>query len=569
MKSLLILFLTLSVVFTQKVAPKPTPKADDCVIPRPGPDVISLTDEKVQEEQMYKIIPAWKGKKLTRKDLSGAGGAKLFMYNPVDENVSPFGAVLKISPPSSDKKKEDIPLDKRIVGAVSCALYKNNKTTVINMAEGSNWFIQESAGYEGHIWNMQYPSKLVGDLLARVHMTPTTWAEKFYPEIYKLVPGSEKWAKNTVGWWNARNPLDAASVPMVKSLVDLELSCKWKYPKISTKLVTTHNDFHDYNFLYANKKEDLLRVIDLDTNWVGNPLADISRNIWTMNLNWKQRKDLFQTYMEKMTGGKVTKDDMIAFMFDAEFYKVLTPIEGFTSRVFACPDVQKDPKIGIDSIKELKSIWDKAGKNKQSMEKLVKEGLFKYALSASKRWNDLATKTACGLSIASIQSDFRVKEDFHHTFQLRGKGGHRTNLKRVELLFSKFNEIFSGDVMKQQYKPVVPWTEYPKKGGIIATKKNYETLPEFYGPLEKKGRRFVFGSTRKSGYPYALWTGWLNFKISQQDNKARVSIKTKNWHQMALGAPDMHQAWGDFMDGFTKSFRAVWNAELVHPNFTK
>ena len=158
MKIFLISLLILSVVYTS--AP------EGCPVNKPGPDIMSLTDAKSQEDLMVKVFPSWAGKKLTKKDLSGAGGAKLFMYNPEGEDIVPFGAVLKISPPPQDgENKEEKPMsfDTKVTNAVACALYKNDKLTVINAAEGSNWKIQESAGIEGKIWNMQYPSKLVGE----------------------------------------------------------------------------------------------------------------------------------------------------------------------------------------------------------------------------------------------------------------------------------------------------------------------------------------------------------------------------------------------------------------------
>jgi len=187
MKVLLLSLLILSVVYTTDTAcPKNTP----------GPDNISLTDEKAQEDLMVKVFPSWKGKTLTRKDMSGAGGAKLFMYNPKGENVVPFGAVLKISPPNQQKKEESF--ETKVTNTVACALFKNNKTTVINSAEGANWKIQESAGFEGHIWNMQYPEKLVGELMARVHDTPTDWATPLFKEVYKMNPITKSWPHNAI-----------------------------------------------------------------------------------------------------------------------------------------------------------------------------------------------------------------------------------------------------------------------------------------------------------------------------------------------------------------------------------
>merc|ERR1712232_498186 len=101
----------------------------------PGPDVLSLTDEKAQQDLMLKVFPSWHGKSLSKKDLSGAGGSKLFMYTPTGDNIVPFAAVLKIDQVNDSHKEKEESFDKKVTNAVACALYKNNKSTVINAAE--------------------------------------------------------------------------------------------------------------------------------------------------------------------------------------------------------------------------------------------------------------------------------------------------------------------------------------------------------------------------------------------------------------------------------------------------
>merc|ERR1712093_746084 len=100
-----------------------------------------------------------------------------------------------------------------------------------------------------------------------------------------------------MAWWIAKSKQKASDAGMWEQMNQLEGSLQFKVPEVSKRTTTIHGDFHDYNFLYADHKKDKLRVIDLDTCWVGNPLVDLSRNMWTMNLDFKDRQELVKEYL--------------------------------------------------------------------------------------------------------------------------------------------------------------------------------------------------------------------------------------------------------------------------------
>ena len=84
-----------------------------------------MTDSMAQEDLMLKVFPSWKGKTFSKRDLSGAGGAKLFMYSPQGDNIMPFAAVLKISKAHKDSEapKEKDFTTKTTIAAASCIIF--------------------------------------------------------------------------------------------------------------------------------------------------------------------------------------------------------------------------------------------------------------------------------------------------------------------------------------------------------------------------------------------------------------------------------------------------------------
>merc|ERR1712072_629930 len=103
-------------------------------------------------------------------------------------------------------------------------------------------------------------------------------------------------------------------------------------------------------------------------------------------------------------------------------------------------------------------------------------------------------------------------------------------------------------MFKPEYAPttqaVEPWDAYYKPGGWKIIQKADPAMIIYFGPVEgKKGRRFVLGGSRKSGYPYSQFTGWMNIVANQKNNKAQVWLKTTDWHVMGLGARNGLQSW--------------------------
>jgi hypothetical protein len=81
----------------------------------------------------------------------------------------------------------------------------------------------------------------------------------------------------------------------------------------------------------------------------------------------------------------------------------------------------------------------------------------------------------------------------------------------------------------------------------------------------KKGRRFVLGSTRKSGYPYAQFTGWMNIVPTQKGRKAQIWLKTTDWHVMGLGVTNAHESFQTMATGMLTGLRMLWDSNMQHP----
>jgi len=346
----------------------------------------------------------------------------------------------------------------------------------------------------------------------------------------------------------------------------LELSLKWKVPEVSKRTTTIHADFHDYNFLYSDHKENLLRVIDLDTSWVGNPLTDLSRNMWTMNLNFSQRQVLVKSYLEHLGLKNVNKQKVYDMLYDSEVYKLFTYVEGFIFGLFQkCQaDQAKDSNFIHNQLSDLINIWTEAGKSKKSQMRLVKDGIFLYAHETNKKWHKWATTSTCGLSMYMIQPGFRKDEKFTNSLELFGHGS-AIKMTEVKTFLSHFNDMFKPEYVSTT-QAVEPWTDYYKEGGIkIIPKSNAEVIT-YFGPVEgEKGRRFVVGTARKSGYPYGIMTGWMNIVANEKDKKAHVVFKTTKWHAMGLGIPDPHALAKKMMTDIENSITHVWNANMKHP----
>merc|ERR1712054_420861 len=182
-------------------------------------------------------------------------------------------------------------------------------------------------------------------------------------------------------FWMAKNKISPDHMTAFTELNSLEMSLAYKVPEISKRTTTIHGDFHDYNFLYADQKKDKLRVIDLDTAWVGNPLVDLSRNMWTMNLDFKDRKALTKEYLSHMGVKNVNKQKVYDMLYDAEVYKLFTAIEGYLWKLapYCAAESAKDPNFIPNQLQDLVQMWTEAGKSKKTQMEIIENGLFLYA----------------------------------------------------------------------------------------------------------------------------------------------------------------------------------------------
>merc|ERR1712166_3843 len=265
-------------------------------------------------------------------------------------------------------------------------------------------------------------------------------------------PFSKDWPHNNMVFWVAKNgAMPDAFLPFLNSIGNAEktLGELFKVPEISKKTVTVHADFHDYNFLYENNK-DKLRVIDLDTSWVGNPLMDLTRNMWTMNLQFAERQELVRAYLEHSGIKNVTDQKVHDMLYDSEGYKLFTAVEGYVWKLFdnCGKERDEDSKFTGDQLKQLIDIWAEAGKSQKSQMRLNEIGLFSYVHENNKQWSKWATTSRCGQSIGFIQPDHRQNEEFTNLFELRGSHGAKVDMNQVNGFISHLLDMF-----KPEYAP--------------------------------------------------------------------------------------------------------------------
>jgi hypothetical protein len=86
------------------VTPAIKPTFEECHIKFwPKYKNISMTDEPKHIEMMKDIVPSWSGvSKFEITNLSGVGGAQLYMFKTEDQTVNPWVAVLKLTKPSPE-----------------------------------------------------------------------------------------------------------------------------------------------------------------------------------------------------------------------------------------------------------------------------------------------------------------------------------------------------------------------------------------------------------------------------------------------------------------------------------
>lgn len=513
---------------------------------------ISMTDEPKHIEMMKDIVPGWSGvAKFNISNLSGAGGASLYMFKPADQTVKPWGAVIKIEKPSRRLQAIE-PANEEIISLRTndaiCAFERNGKITLGKLAEGNNWFVQLAMGVEEEKWDHRYPPKMIGDLSARIHSTPTLWAQRYVDILEKKFPQLKNYPKGSAVWSWAKYALNAPEVSGIWEAIG-KLEAKINYlendPKTS---YTVHGDWHGYNMMYTDKSHTEMRAIDLDETWIGSPLVDMSRHMWLEGWNFEARHSIITAWLAKRGVADKDGSKAISWLMDAEIYKLLNNIDGiFIQDLKKCTLAQKplsrgssrtpQPKDG-EALLSLVNMWNHASKEKLATLELITMGIFEYASqhSTDSVWTDYRD-SECGQSIPSIQKGFGVKHTVGNE-NLYVEGG---DAKKVLKALSDFQTVLK----------LVPGTITKKdKGGmwksIIDPKADKEQLEPYFNKVTKvsqkksTGRTFyVAGGTRKSGYPYGLSNGNLLFKVTQvSSDTVWINFKLKGWQQMALQYPE-------------------------------
>jgi len=544
-----ILLLALSSIATSRILQKVVPKTfQRCKIPFwKKYSKIPLDDTGKHIVMMRDIVPGWKDvDRYTIDNLSGAGGAALYMFKPVDTTVKPWGAVLKLTSPKRRiqavvPQTEDI-IERRTNDAI-CALQRNGEITLEKMAEGDNWFVQQAMGVETSDWKHRYEPELIGKLSARIHSTPKLWAKSYQDILEKKFPAELKDQPKGSAVWSfakyALNSPEATGYFPYLSKLEKMIQYQQNDPK---KSYTVHGDWHGYNMMYTDNTHKDMRAIDIDETWVSNPLVDLSRHMWLEGIGFAKRQTLVKAWIKGMGWKDSNGEKLVGWLLDAEVYKLLNNIDGvFVQRIGKCemsqPKRSSDEPAPMDGLVSLIRLWNAATKSPVARLQVITLGLMEYANTVvsqtegdGKIWAAFRN-SECGQTIPAIQLGFRVKHTVgNNNMYVNGKA------EDIALLLSDFQKVplsFPGFSHKRN-EAFEGWT---------VLKKGDEQNP-FYAKdtVHYRGESNTFlvsGGTRKSGYPYANWYGNLIFKTEQiADNHVWIHSSLNRWRVMGLQYPE-------------------------------
>jgi hypothetical protein len=124
--------------------------------------------------------------------------------------------------------------------------------------------VQPAIGVEEESWDHRYPPKMIGELTARIHSTPTLWAQSYVDTLKREHPQLKNYPKGSAVWawakWAMTNP-ESSQIwePMGR------LEAKIKYVEYNPNIpYTVHRDWHGYNMTYTDASHTDLIAIDLD-----------------------------------------------------------------------------------------------------------------------------------------------------------------------------------------------------------------------------------------------------------------------------------------------------------------
>lgn len=159
-------------------------------------------------EVMVKVNDSWKPAGVRLEGVHAGPGSQAWEWSPKDSSVTPASAILKVFRDDLAKKMANPTsaewLSAQIATHAACALHMNYHTSAAKKADGPGWVIFDSAGVPASSKDLPHDPKLVANLMARVHSTPTDWAEHWFKYADKSSDGLHLHDKRTNAYWMSR-----------------------------------------------------------------------------------------------------------------------------------------------------------------------------------------------------------------------------------------------------------------------------------------------------------------------------------------------------------------------------
>lgn len=269
-------------------------------------------------------VPGWENintENLKIQDVSGAGGGKTFIITApscIPEKVVLHAKVVGLNKHEKEQRIED----------ATYILSKENLTPK-RISEGGDWYIEP---YVGESTLTKDPgAEKMGQLLAKIHKTPTDWFEPYknkailkYPFLNDVSQGSHFWVhvcndmEKEQYTWVQKN---IRTIDDLKNYDDIE-----PLSEVCRRVVTSHGDFHRGNVLRL--PDGGLIACDLENMHVGYAIHDIGYHFclsaWQDGKTLKfykgeeyQRKFL-KAYLEE-SGLNSCPGEIEKIMYDAAF----------------------------------------------------------------------------------------------------------------------------------------------------------------------------------------------------------------------------------------------------------
>lgn len=283
-----------------------------------------------------------------------------------------------------------------------------------------------------------------------------------------------------------------------------------------------------------------------------------------MGLPWKDRKTFYWSYLKKMKVHKrVTKKNVYNLAADAELWKFWGLVDGLMNDVGnRCKLTPVSPEY-IKPWLIMNRVWQKAVKKWSSKKKLVEMSIFHYLnYIKDKEW-DAWVKGPCGKTIPYLQKKFRDRENFTTSFVFKG-----ANPKKL-LKFVKNTDSWAHKLHDKKMISTLKKWNYKKSGvkfhGLKMTNPLSPKNPFYISNYFKRntGNRFVVGGSGKSGYPYAMMTGFLNYSTSKTPAGTKLTISGNGVHQMGMDIGGLSTAYKNVIGGIGLTLKQAWNEHVA------